>query len=84
MFPFRFLPCPECGEPVDRAGVGHVCRRDRRFAAEPDLAAGQGVGTEPGLGAEMATFEYDVHRYLDTPEGQLETWVASRRVRRSR
>lgn len=84
MFPFRFLPCPECGEAVDRAGVGHSCRADRLLRAEPGLSAEQGVSIEPGLGVEMETFEYDVHRYLETPEGRLEAWVASRRVRRSR
>ena len=73
MFPFRFMPCPECGEAVERTGVGHSCRVDRLVDAE--LA---------GLRAGLETLEFDVHRYLDTPEGRFESWLAARRVRRGR
>lgn len=72
MFPFRFMPCPECGEAVEHAGVGHKCR------AEPLLDVD--ASTPPAGGA---TFELEVHRYLDTPEGTFERWLAARRVRRS-
>lgn len=73
MFPFRFMPCPDCGEAVERTGAGHSCRADRLPDAEM-----------ADLGAELETFEFDVHRYLDTPEGRFESWLASRRVRRHR
>jgi hypothetical protein len=73
VFPFRFMPCPECGEAVERTGVGHSCRADKLLDAELE-----------GLRAELESFEFDVHRYLDTPEGRFESWLAARRVRRSR
>lgn len=71
MFPFRFMPCPECGEAVERTGVGHNCRADRLLDGET-----------AGLRAEMETFDFDVRRYLETPEGRFERWLAARRVRR--
>ncbi|HEX4976506.1 MAG TPA: hypothetical protein VFV40_01450 [Nocardioides sp.] len=67
------MPCPDCGEAVERTGVGHSCRAERLIDAE--LAA---------LRAGLETLEFDVHRFLDTPEGRFETWLAARRVRRSR
>lgn len=73
MFPFRFMPCPECGESVERTGAGHSCRAEKLLDAELE-----------SLRTELEAFEFNVHRYLDTPEGRFESWLAARRVRRSR
>lgn len=73
MFPFRYLPCPDCGEAVERAGVGHQCRVDQLLDTE--IAA---------LRAGAHDLEAGFHDYLATPEGRFEAWLAARDVRRSR
>ena len=71
MFTSRFMPCPECGESVDRiAGSGHQCTSERMFEFQMF-----------GLRDEVAAVESQLHSYLATPWGRFETWVAAREVR---
>lgn len=74
MFTPRFMPCPECGESVDRASaVAHSCADERRVDYEMVQLADEVAGLEEGL-----------HRYLETPPGRFETWLAAMQVRASR
>jgi hypothetical protein len=73
MFASRYLPCPECGAAVDRTDpTPHVCEEQRlvEFAMF-------------GLRDEIATFDGLLSRYLHSPVGRFETWLAARDVRRA-
>lgn len=71
MFKSRFMPCPECGGSVDRTAMaGHQCSVER-------LSDFQMFG----LRDEIAAIESQVHRYLASPWGRFEAWVAARQVR---
>jgi len=71
MFSSRFVPCEECGASVDRyAAQPHRC--DARQRADYQMF---------GLGDEVERFEEALFRFLDTPEGEFEAFLARRRVR---
>ena len=71
MFRSRFMPCPECGASVDRAGgPEHECSSDRR--ADFQMF---------GLRGEVGQLEAEVRRHLATASGRFETWLAARQVR---
>ena len=72
MFGSRFMPCPECGESVDREEPGpHVCDPDRLVAHHLF-----------GLRSDVARLEESIAEYLESPSGQYEAWQARRVVRR--
>lgn len=67
------MPCATCGEAVDRAAApDHSCDPERRV--EFQMVA---------LRRTIEAFETDLRAYLAGNEGRFETWLASRRVRRS-
>ena len=71
MFTSRFMPCPECGDSVDRTSEqGHSCSRERW--ADYQMF---------GLRAEIAELETGLARFLCTTAGRFETWLAARQVR---
>ncbi len=73
MFLPRFMPCPQCGESVERSAVqDHSCNRDRRV--DHQLF---------GLREDIAAFETRMQEYLDTESGRFEVWLAARHVRAS-
>jgi hypothetical protein len=92
------MPCPECGAAVERTGAGHRCRTD--LPADTSTADGTAADASPaeepaqlaaelaaeltGVDAALEALEFEVQRYLATPEGRFETWLAARRVRRAR
>jgi hypothetical protein len=71
MFRSRYMPCQECGESLDRTGLGgHVCSPER-------LADYQMFG----LRKEVAELEMGLRSYLETAPGRFESWLAARQVR---
>ena len=72
MFTSRFMPCPECGESVERS-IGldqHQCSRERWASYQMFR-----------LRDEIDQLESGVHRYLNTASGRFESWLAARQVR---
>jgi hypothetical protein len=68
MFPSRYLPCPECGDSLDRSsGDPHVCEEERRL----DFLVFQRRG-------ELASFEDELTAYLASPRGRFELFYAER------
>ncbi|HWL99315.1 MAG TPA: hypothetical protein VNP20_18365 [Nocardioidaceae bacterium] len=73
MFLPRFMPCPQCGESVERSALrAHSCNRDRRV--DHQLL---------GLREDITAFETRLQDYLDTESGRFEVWLAARHVRAS-
>ena len=71
MFPSRYMPCPDCGDSLERSKTSdHVCVNERRL----DYQMFQ-------LRDEVACFEAQLGAYLATPQGQFELWYAQRRRR---
>jgi hypothetical protein len=73
LFSSRFMPCPECGESVERLpddDTPHRCDPARRV--EFQMCA---------LRDELAGCEDELHRYLQTTRGRFEVWLAARQVR---
>jgi hypothetical protein len=71
VFHSRFMPCSECGASIDRTNeAGHVCSAERRA----DFQMSE-------LRDEVASLELGVRRYLRSPAGRFEVWLAARRVR---
>lgn len=72
MFVSRFMPCPRCGDSVERADLDvHRCDPVRRVDFEMFA-----------LRSDIATFEGDFRGFLATTAGRFETWLAARDVRR--
>ena len=62
-------PCPECGASIAVATANeHVCDPERML----DLRMFQ-------LRDEIARFEGEFHRYLDSAHGRFAEWLAERR-----
>jgi hypothetical protein len=65
----RHMPCPECGESVAlEAPVPHTCDEERWTTYQLFQ-----------LRHEVAEFEGQLARYLDSPQGRFELWDAARR-----
>lgn len=73
MFSSRYLPCVECGASVDRrSGVEHTCDPERLLDYRMF-----------GLREEIESLQSRFARFLETPGGRFERWLAAREVRRS-
>jgi hypothetical protein len=71
VFSSRFLPCPHCGESVDRRGqAAHSCNPERRVDYQMFR-----------LRDDVAAFDAQLRRYLDSAAGRFETWLAARDLR---
>ena len=71
MFPSRYMPCPDCGDSLERRETSeHVCADERWL----DYQMFQ-------LRDEVACFKAQLSAYLATPQGQFELWYAERRRR---
>ena len=74
MFLSRFMPCPDCGESVDRSTAHvHSCDPHRRLWFQMF-----------GLRHEIAAFEFKLGEHLDSPRGRFESWLAAQQVRAAR
>lgn len=73
MFKSRFMPCPECGESVDRTvEAGHECSLERRVDYQMFR-----------LRNEVEQLEARMQDYLTTVPGRFESWLAFRHVRQA-
>ena len=73
MFSAASMPCAECGASVPRAAADfHAC--DPRRWLEYQMLA---------MRSAIASFEMDFRLYLAGSDGQFETWLAAREVRRT-
>jgi hypothetical protein len=71
VFPSRLVPCPTCGDPVEReVAESHTCDPERALTHRMFL-----------LRQEVAAFERQFREFADTREGRFEVWVAARTVR---
>ena len=71
MFPSRFMPCPDCGESLERsAAASHRCTRDRELGYQMFR-----------LRHEVDSFDERLAAYLSSSTGRFEVWLAARRVR---
>lgn len=71
MFESRFMPCPECGDSVERADSHtHRCDPDRQVDFRMF-----------GLRHEIEAFETRFRTFLTTATGRFEEWAAARKVR---
>lgn len=70
MFLSRFMPCPECGESVERSTESdHQCHPSRLV----DYRMFE-------LRQRVADFEPQLHRFLSSSRGRFEAWLAARDV----
>jgi hypothetical protein len=71
MFPSRFMPCPDCGESLERSTAAlHRCAKDRELDYQMFR-----------LRNEVDAFEERLDAYLSSSAGRFEVWLAARRVR---
>ena len=71
MFPSRFMPCPDCGESLERSTAAlHRCAKDRELDYQMFR-----------LRNEVDSFEDRLDEYLSSSTGRFEVWLAARRVR---
>ena len=71
MFPSRFMPCPTCGESLERSTAAlHRCAKDRELDYQMFR-----------LRNEVDSFEDRLDEYLSSSTGRFEVWLAARRVR---
>jgi hypothetical protein len=71
VFPSRFMPCEDCGASIDRyASQPHRCDAERRVDYQM-FALRDGV----------ERFEAALARFLASPAGEFEAFLAGRRVR---
>jgi hypothetical protein len=69
MFPSRYMPCPECGDSLERRETSnHVCQGERWL----DYQMFQ-------LRDEIGRFAAQLGAYLASPRGRFEVWYAERR-----
>lgn len=72
VFRSRFMPCPDCGESVDRAqSAVHCCDAERLLDYQMF-----------GLRETVDLLEEHLRDHLDTSTGRFEVWLAARDVRR--
>ncbi len=61
-----YMPCSHCGASVARTEAdGHVCEPERKL----DFEVFQ-------LRDRLEAFETELGRYLETPRGRFEAWIA--------
>jgi hypothetical protein len=65
------MPCGECGDSVER-------RRLTQHRCDPERLVDFAMF---GLRHEVAQLEARMRRYLDTPRGRFDVWLAARQVR---
>lgn len=71
MFPSRFMPCIDCGASVARGEADqHTCDPERRLDFRMFV-----------LRDEIAAFDTGLLRFLDSPQGHFNRWLAERDVR---
>ena len=70
MFLSRFMPCEECGDSVERS-------TDRVHRCDPNRVVDYRMF---GLRHHVADFEAQLHRFLRSPRGRFEMWLAARDV----
>jgi hypothetical protein len=71
MFLSKFMPCEDCGASLEREAAGlHVCDPER--LADYQLF---------GLRHLVADFDSQLVRFLASPLGRFEVWMAARRIR---
>jgi hypothetical protein len=70
MFPFRYMPCVECGASVEQSSKD-------RHRCEPEQLVEYQVFR---MHAAIARFEDDLMAYLRTSRGKFEAWLAARQV----
>lgn len=67
----RFLPCARCGDSIERGNeTAHECSPERLVEYQMFL-----------LRDGIATFDTQLHHYLDSAVGRFEIWLAARRIR---
>ena len=71
MFSSWFMPCGECGDSVERDRLAHH-RCDPERLTDFTMFA---------LRHEVDQLETRVRRYLETPRGRFDVWLAARQVR---
>jgi hypothetical protein len=65
----EFMPCPDCGASLGGEDPEqHVCDETRRVEYQVFRLRG-----------DIARFELDFARYLDSPHGRFDAWYAERR-----
>ena len=68
MFLSRFMPCEECGDSVERSiDWAHRC--------DPNRVVDYRMFE---LRHQVADFEPQLHRFLSSPRGRFEMWLAAR------
>jgi len=73
VFRSRFMPCPDCGESVERGEpTPHVC--DPARVVEFQMF---------GLRREVDRLDDALREHLATPSGRFEAWMAWHEVRRT-
>jgi hypothetical protein len=71
MFGSRYMPCPDCGESIDRReSADHVCDEERRL----DYQLFQ-------LREEVAALEVELSGWLASARGRFEAFYAERERR---
>ena len=71
MFPSHFVPCPTCGDSIERhEAESHTCEPERVLTNKLSL-----------LREEVAAFERQFRQFADSREGRFEAWAAARQVR---
>ncbi|HZO35009.1 MAG TPA: hypothetical protein VFB17_08030 [Gaiellaceae bacterium] len=58
------MPCPDCGASVAVDEPAHVCDEERRL--------------DYRVAPEIARFDDELGRWLDTPAGRFARWLAER------
>lgn len=72
MFLSRFMPCPQCGESLERTTAdAHRCDPERVLDYRMF-----------GMREEIAACEAKFHEFLGSNAGQFEQWLAAREVGR--
>jgi hypothetical protein len=65
----KYMPCPECGaSPGGEDQDEHTCDHERRLDFQLFRLRGQ-----------IAGFELDLFRFLESPQGRFEVWYAAQR-----
>lgn len=72
MFSSRYMPCPDCGDAVERSDNDHTCDVDRMVDYQLF-----------GLRHMVGRLEDDVRTYLDSKQGRFDAYLAREQIRAS-